>query len=380
MTSRINAAGPPGGRHRPDISILIRDLRGGGAERVSVTLARAFRARGFTVEFVLRQAIGELLDEVPDDIGIHDLNAPRVRDALSPLTRYLRDRRPRAVLAAMWPITSLAIWARGLSGVRCRVVTSDHNILTRSRPGRPGLPRLAMTAAMRASYPLAEGIVGVSAGVADDIATLSGLPRDRVGVIHNPITPLPPAGAPDPGLVARWKAGDGPHLVTVGSFKPVKDHETLLRGLAELRKRTDARLLLLGDGDGRSRIEALISDLGLSEGVTLGGFQTDPHAYVALADAFVLSSRSEGFGNVLVEALACGTPVVSTDCPTGPREILDHGRFGRMVPVGDPGALAEAILETMIAPPDPHALRRRSEDFSTERAVSAYLDLLGLEG
>lgn len=380
MKSPIIAAGSPEGGTAPDIAILTRDLRGGGAERVCLTLARAFQARGLTVEFVLRQAIGELLDEVPASVGVHDLDAARVRDALPPLTRYLRARRPRSVLAAMWPITSLAIWARGFSGAGCRVVTSDHNILTRSGPGRPGLPRLAMTAAMRLSYPSADGIVGVSAGVADDIAGLSGLPRDRISVIYNPITPLPPVGVADPHLVERWKAGSGPHLVTVGSFKPVKDHGTLLRCLFELRKQTDARLLILGEGEGRPRIEALVRELGLEQAVTLGGFQADPHTYVALADAFVLSSRSEGFGNVLVEALACGTPVVSTDCPTGPREILDHGRYGRLAPVGDPGALAEAVMATINAPPDRQFLCRRSEDFSTDRAAAAYLGLLGLEG
>lgn len=362
----------------PDVAILLPDLRAGGAERVCLSLAGAFARQGLTVEMVLRRAVGELLDERPEGVTIHDLAAPKVRNALLPFARYLRARRPRSVLAAMWPITSVALAARVLSGSHCRVVTADHNILSRSGPGRPGLPRLAMTTTMRATYPFAEGVVGVSAGVADDIAALSGLPRSRINVIYNPITPLPPAAPVDPALIAGWLEGAGPRLVTVGRLKPVKDHETLLRALTLLRRDRDARLLILGDGPDRERTEALIRDLGLADAVTLAGFQPSPHAYVALADVFVLSSVSEGFGNVLVEAMACGVPVVSTDCPSGPREILDHGLFGRLTPIGDPPALAAAILETLAGPTDRDALRRRSQTFSIDQAANGYRALLGI--
>lgn len=374
MNRSASQARAPG----PDVAILLPNLRAGGAERVCLSLAGAFTRQGLTVEMVLRQAVGELLDERPPGVTVYDLAAPKVRNALLPFARYLRVRRPRSVLAAMWPITSVAVAARVLSGVRCRVVTADHNILSRSGPGRPGLPRLAMTTTMRATYPLAEGVVGVSAGVADDIAALSGLPRQRIDVIYNPVTPLPPAGPVDRALIAGWLEGPGPRLVTVGRLKPVKDHETLLRAVALLRQDTDARLLIVGDGPHRARTEALIGELGLAGAVTLAGFQSSPHAYVALADAFVLSSTSEGFGNVIVEAMACGVPVVSTDCPSGPREILEHGRYGRLTPVGDPQALAAAIRETIASRPDPDVLRRRSGTFSIDQAADAYRALLGV--
>lgn len=371
----MNATSSP--RRSPDIAILLPDLRPGGAERVCVTLANAFADDGLTVDLVLRQNQGELRDSVSPAVEIHTLGARRVREAFGPFVGYLKLARPRSVLAAMWPITSLAIAARAVAGVPCRVVTSDHGVLSQSGPGRPGLPRLAMSLSMRASYRRADGIVGVSRGVAADVAALAGLPVGRTTTIYNPITPLPPPAAPDAEIMAAW-AGGVARLVTVGTLKPVKDHATLLRALVRVRQTQDARLLILGEGSERPRLEALIAELGLSGTVQMPGFRPDPHGYVAHADAFVLSSLNEGFGNVLVEAMACGTPVVSTDCPTGPGEILDGGRYGRLTPVGDADALAAAILQTLAAPPDPALLKRRSEAFSTARAVSEYRRLLGV--
>ncbi len=361
----------------PDVAFLLPDLRPGGAERVCVTLANAFIEAGLTVDVVLRQKQGELLDSLSPAVTIHSLEARRVRDALWPFVAYLKAASPASVLAAMWPITSLAVAARALSGVPCRVVTSDHGVLSRSGPGRPGLPRLVMTLSMRASYGRADGVVGVSRGVAADVAALAGLPVGRTTTIYNPITPLPEPAAPDPDIMAAWTAG-GPRLVTVGTLKAVKDHATLLQALVRVRQAHDARLLILGEGSERSKLEALVAELGLTGAVQMPGFRPDPHGYVAHADAFVLSSRNEGFGNVLVEAMACGTPVVSTDCPTGPGEILDGGRFGPLTPVGDADALAAAILETLSAPLDRALLKARSDAFSTAAAVSAYRGLLGV--
>lgn len=363
--------------HAADVAILLPDLRPGGAERVCVTLANAFAREGLTVDLVLRQKQGELQDSVSPAVMVHTLGARRVRDAFGPFVDYLKVARPRSVLAAMWPITSLAVAARAVASVPCRVVTSDHGVLSASGPGRPGLPRLAMTLSMRASYGRADAIVGVSRGVSADVATLAGLPLGRVTTIYNPITPLAPPAAPDAEIMAAWTSG-GPQLVTVGTLKAVKDHATLLRALVRVRQAHDARLLILGEGSERPGLEALVVELGLAGAVQMPGFRPDPHGYVAHADAFVLSSLNEGFGNVLVEAMACGTPVVSTDCPTGPGEILEGGRYGALTTVGDANALAAAILGTLAAPPDPALLRQRSQDFSTARAVSEYRRLLGV--
>lgn len=363
---------------RPDVTLFLHDMRCGGAEHVCLALAREMDSAGLRVEFVLRRAIGELLTELPASIQVHDLNAPRVRDALFPLVRYLRDRRPKAMLAALWPLTSLAVWARRLAGVDCRVVTSDHCILSRTKPGRSPVMRRAIAAAMRLSYPAADAVVAVSGGVADEVARLSGLARDRVSVIFNPITPLGPARPCDDGLMDRWAKGEGPRLIAVANLKVMKDQGTLLRALSVLRQSRDARLLILGEGPERARLEALAEGLGVADAVTFGGHQPTPHGYISAADVFVMSSLSEGFGNVIVEALACGVPVVSTDCPTGPGEVLDNGRFGRLTPVGDPEAIARAVIDVLTSPPDPDSLRGRADIFSVDRSVSAYRKALAV--
>lgn len=363
----------------PDIAILVPDLRGGGAERVSLNLANHFHAEGLAVELVLCRRAGLLLGEIAEGVSVHALEARRFRDVFLPLARYLRRRRPRSVIAMMWPLTSLAVWARGLAGPPGRLTLTDHNMLSLTGPGRPGMRRLAMRLAMRASYPFADAVVAVSNGVADDIADLSGLDRNRIKVIHNPITPLPPPGVVDSSVAKAWLAGDGPRLVAVGSLKPQKDLDTLLKALARLRRdRPDARLLVLGDGPERAHVEALITELDLDDAVTLGGFQPDPHGWMARADLFVLSSRYEGFANVLVEALALGLPLVSTDCPSGPAEILEQGRHGKLTPPGDAEALALALSAALDESPDREALRRRADDFSIVRAAASYRFLSGL--
>ena len=362
----------------PDLAIMIPDLRVGGVERQSLRLAEAFEQRGLTVELVLHQAQGELLGAVPPRVRLRALGVDRFRKSLPAMLRYLGAQRPRAVLARMWPVTTLALWARAAASPASRVVISDHNHMSATGPGRPGLRRALMSAAMRASYPLADGVVAVSAGVADDLAALAGLPRSRVRVIYNPVTPLAPPGEVDRARITPWLEAPGPRLISVGTLKVQKDYPTLLRALVRLRRGSDARLLIVGEGPERPTIEALIRQLELGGVVTLAGLVPNPHAYVALADLFVLSSRYEGFGNVLVEALATGTPVVSTRCPSGPSEILDEGRYGRLTPVGDVEALASAIAETLANPPEAALLERRADDFSVAAATLAYGELLGL--
>lgn len=363
------------------ISMLLPDLRGGGAERVQLDLAKGFLARGRAVEIVLMRAEGELLSLVPDGAKIVDLKAPRLRGALLPLARHLRRTRPDALLAAMWPLTSVAVWARDLARVPTRVVVSDHTDYMAAPPGASRAGRAKLQASMRWSYPRADGVVAVSGGVARTVAGLAGMARDRVSVIHNPVRPPSPARTQEPcTAAAEWARHDGPRLIAVGSLKPAKDYALLLKAFAQARRQADARLLILGEGALRGELEGLRGRLGLDGVVDMPGFVADPYPCLAKADLFVLSSAWEGFGNVIVEALACGTAVVSTNCPSGPGEILEDGRHGTLVPVGDADALATAILAALAATRDRPALIRRAQDFSVEKAADAYLKLLLPEG
>lgn len=358
---------------RPDIAILLPDLRGGGVERMRLHLAEAFVARGLSVELVLLEAKGDLMGHVPSGLSVVDLHAPRLRQSFVPLTRYLWRRRPRALLAAMWPLTAIAILAaRAVPGTR--VVVSDHNTLSLTPLARSRRGRLEMQGSIRLLYPLAHGIITPSLGVKQDLEALAGWRESEIEVVPNPVyregvPPPVPLPASDP-----WTRSGAPKLIAIGSLKEQKDYPTLLEAVAQLSKDRPVRLLILGQGSLRASLEEKAHALGLGERVRFGGFVPDPRPHLLASDLFVLSSAWEGFGNVIVEALAQGVPVVSTDCPSGPREILDDGRYGALVPVKNPGALARAIGHALDAQHDRAALVARAATFSVERAAGRYLE------
>jgi glycosyltransferase involved in cell wall biosynthesis len=197
---------------------------------------------------------------------------------------------------------------------------------------------------IRKSYPSADGIIAVSSGVADDLAEATGIPRESIDVIYNPVVTPEVATASREAVDHPWLApGEPPVVMGIGRLTPKKDFTTLLQAFAEVRREVPARLMILGEGPERAVLEGLVRTLDLAANVALPGFVGNPYAYLARASLFVLSSRWEGLPTVLIEAMFCGAPVVSTDCPSGPREILNGGRYGRLVPVGDLAALAQAI-------------------------------------
>lgn len=358
------------------ISFLLPDLRGGGAERVNIDLGHEFVRAGHEVEFVLMQARGELLDETRQCFPVVDLTTPRARALPCVLARYLSRRRPAALLAAMWPLTVIAPLAARLSGHRCKVLVSEHNSLSVQYRDWGRGHRAALRASMGVGYRLADHCVGVSSGVAADIATLSGLRHDAFDVIHNPVPPRPePSKQAMRNAEALWCSPKGARIVTVGSMKAQKNHPLLLRAFTQLDLPA-ARLMFVGDGPGRDALLSLAKELGVADRMILAGFQSDPTPFYSSADLFVLSSDYEGFGNVIVEALARGTPVVSTDCPSGPSEILDGGRYGRLVPIGDTVAMTAAMGAELNAPVRSDALKNRALEFSPEIAAHKYLKLL----
>lgn len=356
------------GKH---VAFLLPDMRGGGAERVALTLATEFVRRGHKVTLLLGKADGELLPLLPDEVQVLDLRADRVRSMLRPVQGYLARERPDALLAFMWPLTIIAVLAAKLARSSARVVVSDHAVLSRQYAAWGRGHRLALSSSIRLLYPLAHARLQVSEGAAEDLAQLGGLERAAIQVIHNPV---PGPGGPvrtDPRVEALWP-GQGPRLLAVGSLKGEKDHPLLLRAFARLPEELGARLMILGEGSLRAELEALSSSLGVSERAAFPGFAADPWPFYASADLFVLSSSQEGFGNVIVEALHAGLKVVSTDCPHGPSEILAGGRYGALVPTGDEQALAEAITRALGEPADADRARGRAKVFAGEAAFAAY--------
>lgn len=359
------------GQHH--IAIFLPSLRGGGAERVMVTLANGFAANGHRVDLVLARAEGPYLSEVADNVRVVDLGKKRVLASLFPLARYLRRERPDAMLSALNHANIIAILARKLSRVKTRLVVSERNSLTAQRDGFKS--RVVMSL-MRWLYPSADMVVAVSQAMAKELITELGLPTEKVTSIPNPVDIAAIQQKAEERPTHEWlAAGHPPLLLAVGRLEAQKDYPTLLAAFSELRTRQDARLVILGEGSQRSALEQDIVRLGLSDDVELAGFTENPFAWMKACDLFVMSSRHEGFPNVLVQAMACGAKVVSTDCPTGPDEILEDGRWGRLVPVGDAGALAQAMIEGVddAMPPDVGA---RAQKFRSEQAISSYFGAL----
>jgi glycosyltransferase involved in cell wall biosynthesis len=358
------------------IAFFLPSLCGGGAERVIVNLAQGITERGLPVHLVLAAAAGPLLDQVPATVRVVDLQSPRVLRSLGPLAGYLRRERPKVLVSSMGHANLVALWAARLARQGTRVIVTQHNTLSQEIRQESRLAAALWPPLLRIFYPWAASIVAVSRGVADDLARMSGLRRESVTVIYNPvITPTVMALAREAPTHPWFGPGQPPVILGAGRLTRAKGFLTLVRAFAEIRRHRAGRLIILGEGEDRPALEGLARELGVADDVALPGFQDNALAYMAGAAVFVLSSVWEGLPTVLIEALAAGARVVSTDCPSGPREILQEGRLGALVPVGDAPALAAAILEALERPPGTVMLDALTP-FTRDAAVDHYLRLI----
>lgn len=361
------------------IAIFLPSLRGGGAERVMVTLANAIVARGYAVDLIVAIAQGPYLKDVSAGVRIIDLKADRLIKALLPLIRYLRWARPDAMLSAMGHANVVALLARRFACVRTRVVVSERGLISGESALSRGVASHVMYRLVPLLYSGADGICTVSHAASIDLAIFARLPVQRVQTIYNPFDLVRISQLAAEALDHPWFApGQPPVLLAIGRLNEAKDFPTLIRAFAQLRQKHSARLVILGEGELRPELEALLAQLNLgSDVVQLPGFLENPFAWLARSRLFVLSSKREGLPGVLIEAMACGRPVVSTNCLSGPHEILEGGRWGRLVPVGDAAALAQAMAASLNTPPEEQPdVRQRAAAFELNCAVDAYLKIL----
>ncbi len=342
------AAGEPSGR----IALVTNAMEGGGAQRAFAKLASGIAATGREVDLVLGRAAGPYLDEVSPDVRIVDLGVSRFGRAVVPLARYLRSTRPLAVYSALDYVNVVTVLAHGLARVDTRLVVSERNTLSVAAASSPNRSTRWMPTLVRHIYPRADAVVAVSSGVADDLVAGCGLSPRQLRVLPNPVvTPqlfrMRDEPVDLPSLRGWLEEASVPVVLAVGRLVPQKDFGVLMEAFAQVRRARPARLVVLGEGPLRAELEALARHLGVAADVALPGFCANPYPVMAAADAFVLSSRWEGSPGVLIEAMACGAPVVATDCPSGPRQVLDGGRHGRLVPVGDRDALATGIVDVL---------------------------------
>ena len=362
------------GPHRQSIALVLSSLEIGGVQRMSIALATEFARRGFRVDVVVLGPATTMLDQVPLTVRLIRLGARRTSLAIGRLRRYLARERPSSVLSAAWEPNLVTLLASLGLRFRPKVVLSVRNTFSLALQG--GIRRRLIRLATRSLYPLADHVAVVSKGAAADLRRHTDLDAAQVSVIYNPA--LPPdfeALASAPAELFPPATPGRARIVTIGRLAPAKDQANLIRAFAQLSARRNAELFIFGEGEMRSALEQLVVEEGLQGRVTLAGAVKNPFPYMRHADLFVFSSAWEGFGNVLIEALASGVRIVSTDCPHGPSEILEGGKWGRLVPPGDSDALAEAMHEALSGPTVNGLARARQ--FTVERIADEYLKLLG---
>jgi glycosyltransferase involved in cell wall biosynthesis len=399
------------------IAFLLDNLSGGGAEKVVLNLAAGFARLGHPVDLLVCRAEGVLRNHIPAGVKLVPLKPvsalrgvtaaltadpsgwreilgllvtrrklPKAFRYIPAIARHFKQSRVSLIVSALPKSNINAVLARRLSGVDTRVVVGAHIHLSAQESECTGEGKSRITELrplMCRCYRQADAVVAVSNGVARDTVRYLGLPETLVETIYNPVATRGIISLSEESSDHQWFEREGiPVVLGIGRFVPQKDFPLLLRAFAELRKRRPVCLVLLGgdpsSGDQvrhRGALQKLALELGVAEDFDMPGYKENPYPYLRRASVFVLSSRFEGFGNVLVEALFCGCPVVSTDCPSGPAEILRGGEFGHLVPVGDRQAMADALEAALDATVDSRTLRARGEEFSVDRAVSQYHEL-----
>jgi len=386
------------------IAFLLHSLEGGGLQRVVINLLKLLVKReDIVLDLVVACATGPYLEQVPAGVRVIDLDTPiefRSKSLIRlvpSIVHYLRQEKPDFLLSHLPYVNLLTVIAKAVAGIPVYLVLVEHTllfpkmILSESSPAKIEKKLLLnnqnqwqllstlMPIMMRWLYPQADAVVTVSRGMARELETDLKLKPNSVQVIYNPVIDESLLLKSNSLLDHPWfQPNQPPVLLAVGRLAVQKDYPTLLHAFARFREQRLVRLLILGDGELRSQLEALVHELGLEADVLLPGFAQNPYAYMSRAAALVLSSVWETLSMVLVEAMACGCQVISTECPHGPDEVLEQGKYGWLVPVGDVPALAAAMQQALDSPRNPDDLRRRAQEFGIEQAVSAYLKILGL--
>ncbi len=364
---------------KPRLAIFVSFTGKGGVERVVFNLLQGLSAHDLNVDLLVVVGKNAVLPETSwPNVRVIRLKARHTTSALPALAAYLRRERPDVLMAAKDRCVRIAVMARRLARGETRIVGQMHMNLMSVLRHKTAWQRWLRCAGMRWSFPHLHLIIGVSEGVVEDTVEITGIPRGRMVALPNPIIgpelyekselPVDDPWLNDPSV---------PVVLGVGRLNAQKDFPTLIRAFHLVRQQQECRLIIIGEGSLLGELQQLINELGLQQCAALRGHTENPYAYMKKAAVFALSSVGEGSPTVLVEAMALGTPVVSTDCPSGPRETLENGKFGTLVPVGDHEKLAAAILETLRVPLPASVLQQAVEKFSIEQSTRSYLEALG---
>jgi glycosyltransferase involved in cell wall biosynthesis len=353
---------------------------GGGVERVMIRLSEELLIRGYDVDMVVMSSSGRMRDLIKDRVNVIVLGTGFIAPATRKFLRYMKSYRPNFIISAQSTANVVSVLSNIFSGGHAKVLVSEHSAMNLILSPAPTLKGKVKQILAKASYRRADAIVTVSDGLASLLRRELRAGAGRVHTVYNA------AWSPDilrqgsEEINHPWFGPAQPPVVlAVGALNEAKDFGTLVDAIAIVRRNRDVRLVILGEGPLRSRLESQIQRLKLRDAISLLGYVTNPFAFMARASVYALSSVHEGLPTVLIEAMACGIPIVSTDCPSGgTSEILSGGRYGLLVPVGDPIAMARAILHMLDHPTSGESLKARAREFSTEKAANEYLRCLGV--
>jgi len=360
------------------IAILVSYSGDGGVEKITNDLLKALVKQGVEIDLLLIKALPPFVDGIPPQVNQIRFRRGSARLATPELVEYLQRERPPVLMAAKHRGLLLALRARKVSGVDTAIIGQIHSEVTASLVTKPWYNRMARLREVRKHYPQADAIIGVSQGVVEDLIKLTNMPESRFRCIYYPILDESIAVRVAEKIDHPWMTGDRqiPVFLGVGRFTDQKGFDDLIRAFAEVRRQRPVRLVILGRGPLQAEHEVLAAELNVAEEIDFAGFQPNPLAYMSKCDVFVLSSRWEGFGIVLAEAMAAGAKVVSTDCRSGPNEILMQGACGPLVAVGDIEAMAGAMLRQLDAHLDPAIYETSLKRFRSDFVANEYINYL----
>jgi len=349
-------------------------LASGGADRVAVTLLRHLDRSQFDPTLVLLRREGSFVDELPDHVRTIELGSRRLAVSVLALARVLRAERPDVVFAMQGGANIVASIAHVLSRSQARLVISERSALR--RPDRSPTRTALELPAKRATYRHADVVTAVSRGVATALVTELGLTRSKVHVVYNPLVDDETRRQAGEPVDHRWFAEEVPIIIAIGRLVAIKDYPTMLAAFATVRRHRRVRLFVLGEGPLLASLEEQARQLGIADDVVFHGFDPNPFKYLARAQVLVHTSKAEGLPGGIIQAMACGLPVVSTDADFGPREVISDGRDGFLVPIGDISAVAQQILRVLddaeLSRSISLAARASAQRFTTGAAMTRY--------
>lgn len=358
------------------IALFLFSLNGGGSEKVLINLAEGFINNGYQVDIVLVKKEGDYKSQINESIKLIDLDVKRGLLSIFGLIKYLKNNTVDVIIAPWCHLNIMTVIAKIVSRSKCKVILTEHTVSTIDIENSKGFLAKITPKLMKTFYPMADEIVAVSQGVANNLSKLIDVPIKQINVIYNPLISKNFIADSYKEVEDEWFNNlEGKKIISVGRLSKSKDFPTLIKAFKLINEKHLANLIIIGEGEDRELLNRMIEEYGLKDKVFLPGFKDTPQKYLRKCDVFAFPSLWEGLGNVIVEAMATDLPVVCTDCPIGPREILKDGEYGKLVPIGDYVKLAEEIEKVLVSQKEVNyqeALKR----FEFKTNINKYIELI----